>query len=80
MPDQINTNGKHVRWPVFIWALGIVFLVFAIGFNVIAGLNGKVEKYQNGMTEMKVEIREIKTNTAWIMDALKKNEKLYNVK
>lgn len=33
---------KYVRWQIFIWAMGIVLIIFGILFNAQAATNGKV--------------------------------------
>ena len=72
--NQNNLKNRKVTWVVFTWSIGIIFLLFAIVFNVMAGLNHKIEKAVDDTAEIKMDVREIKTNVAWIMESIKNNK------
>lgn len=73
MLDQNNQNRK-VSWTIFVWALGIMFIVLGVGFSTIVALNGKIEKYDDGLTEMRVDIGTIKNDVSWVKKALESNQ------
>ena len=74
-----DINGKQVSWQIFIWAIGIILIAFGFIFNGLAVLSGNEENSRKDMTEIKGDIREIKTNVAWIIKAME-NTKLEQVK
>ncbi len=79
MTNQTQTltqnNYKKVNWIIFVWVVGIISLAIGWLFVIYAGLNQKIEETNKDNTEIKMDVREIKTNTAWIMEALKKDKK-----
>ena len=63
-------NNKKVDWKVFIWAIGIILLIFGWFALALSALNGKVEASEANNVEMKVMIAEIKNDVSWIKDKI----------
>ena len=69
-----QNNKRYVRWAVFVWTIGIILILFGVTFNGIASLNVKMEARERDTTEIKMDVREIKTNVTWIMEEIKNNK------
>jgi len=61
-----NNNNKYLKLviPVLIVAIGWLFLMNSRADN-------KIEKVQNGYTEIKSQLSQIQESISWIKDALK---------
>lgn len=62
-----NTNNKkYVRWAIFIWAMGIVFLVFAISFAQVRAVAEKVNGINGDTVEIRILLGQVITDLEWI--------------
>ncbi len=64
-------NG-YVSWVAFVWAIGIILIVFGLVFNQIAALSAKSTEDRDNYTCIKEDIRELKTNVNWIVSTMGK--------
>lgn len=72
--EENQNNKKYVRWVIFVWAIGIIIMIFGVMFNALGGINNRVETNTASMGTIKEDIREIKTNVDWIKEAIKKQK------
>ena len=63
---MLELNNKKVDFKVFIWAIGIILMLFVVVFNVIGSINGKISETNGDVVEMKVMLGEIRTDLKWI--------------
>jgi len=64
-------NGKHyVRWSIFIWAIGLVFLVISICFGMYYRTDLKLAKTTEQYATILQKLAGIQTNQAWIMRSI----------
>ncbi len=73
MNEQNGRNFVNTRLFGIILSLIISVIIILSGVfqSSIASLNGKVENCDENMQALQGDIREIKTNVSWIMEALK---------
>jgi len=64
---------KKVDFTIFAWAIGLIFLALALVGGTVSALSGRVEKTSETNNDLKIDVREIKTDVRWIKDALSAN-------
>jgi len=58
MTEEANNNGKRfVRWQIFVWAIGVILLLFSVSFGVIS--NGNTNNKEQ-LNETKTDVNELK--------------------
>ena len=57
---------RTVSWSVFSWALGIILILFGIGFNMQVALSNKVDEYMKDNRNVSAQLSQIQTDIAWI--------------
>ena len=61
MTEEANNNGKRfVRWQIFIWAIGVILLLFSVSFGVIS--NGNTNNKEQ-LSETKTDVNELKKDS-----------------
>jgi len=82
MPEIKNNK---VPWPIFIWVIGIIIVMFGWSFKAMgdmtnnvesqtANVSTKVDKNTTSISEVSGDIKQIKTDINWIREALKKSQ------
>ena len=65
---------KKVDWYIFIWAIGIIIVIFGWIFVSLA----QIQVYQSAQsvkdTEIRVQLSQIQTDILWIREKLSKNQ------
>lgn len=69
----MTNQNKHVSWTVFVWVIGIILIVFGIAFNIMAGINGKVENHDEKLHTMSEDVAVIRTDVGWIKKHIEEN-------
>ena len=68
--ENNHNNKHHVKWTIFVWTISIIFLLFGVVFTMIGSTNGRLEEIsdstQAAVSEIRVNIGEIKTDIQWI--------------
>lgn len=41
---ELNNNKRFVRWQVFVWAIGIILLLFSVAFGIIGSSNSSINR------------------------------------
>lgn len=63
-------ENHHVKWSIFVWAIGIMLLLFGISFTMLGATNGRLEEVSDNtkasMLEIKVQLSAISTDIQWI--------------
>jgi hypothetical protein len=57
MEGETNKNGNgngNVKWTVFVWTIGVILLLFSIGFGTVASYGSQTEKMKEDITDIKV--------------------------
>ncbi|MBI5402484.1 MAG: hypothetical protein HY959_03725 [Ignavibacteriae bacterium] len=63
---------KYVSWAVFIWAIGIIFIVLSVVFAAQASINTKLDNYQVENQKIQSQLSQIQTDLSWIKLQLQK--------
>ena len=90
MPDPTPNNKNGKTWKIFIWAMGIILILFGTVFTLINATNGrvdrqlentaamidgqnmKIETYGKDLSEVKGDVKQIRTDIEWIKKVLTK--------
>ena len=62
---------KYVSWYVFVWVIGIIFIILGLIFSQIAIADGKIEKHLSESQDIKAQLSQIQTDLSWIKLNLK---------
>jgi len=65
---------SYVSWKIFVWAMGIILMLFGWLINSDILLSNKTSFNRDSFYSIKVDIQELKTNIVWIVEALKKGD------
>lgn len=65
MENFEDKKGK-VSWKVFIWALGIILILFGMVFSQINSVTNTVQASNKDTTDIKVQLSQIQTDLQWI--------------
>lgn len=68
----MEEHKKTVSWTIFSWALGIILILFGIGFNMQVALSNKIDKYVNDNKTIESQLSRIQTDIEWIKLTLDK--------
>ncbi|MCR4307121.1 MAG: hypothetical protein NUV80_01015 [Candidatus Berkelbacteria bacterium] len=68
-----ETENKKVDFSIFMWAIGLIMTVAGVMGWTQMTLSQKVESVNNTNNDLKVEVREIKTDVKWIRETLTTN-------
>jgi len=66
-----NKIKKYVPWHIFIWTMGIIFIVFGILFDIQNELSHKISSMETNNLEIRTQLSQIQADLAWIKKALK---------
>ncbi len=66
-----ENNKKVVKWQIFIWALGIILILFGISFSFISNLTNKVDAVEKNTGDVREQLSQIQTDISWIKNNLK---------
>jgi len=73
--DKLCEQLKNkVNWTAFTWAIGILLLVMGWLITSSSRIENKIDVMHDNHTEMKEDIRELKTDISWLKEE-KNNEK-----
>lgn len=64
----MENNKKFVKFPVFIWAIGILLTLFIFALSM--GIKAAADT-NNLKTEVGSQLSEIKTDVKWIKESIK---------
>ncbi len=63
-------NQKLVSWQTFVWAIGIILILFGITFTLVAKADSKADSSSLQVYQIREDISEIKTDIKWIKDKI----------
>ena len=72
MPEENNRNGK-VSWKIFVWALGVILILFTTISGLLAAMNASIVKGSEETQNLKVQQATMLETLTWIKDATKEN-------
>jgi len=62
-------NGK-VSWVIFVWAIGIILVLFGTLFTIYGSLSGSVNCVVKENSDIKGDIKSLVTDVGWIKSTL----------
>ena len=69
MTDTTHNN-KNVPWKIFIWTIGIIFLLFSIAFASTGSNRSEISPIKSDVSDIRGDIKAINANISWITKAL----------
>ena len=69
MPEA-NHQVRVVSFQIFVWAIGLILLIFGVGFNTINAISNRAEKTTETIGAVKEDISSIRTDISWIRTSL----------
>ena len=63
---------EGVSWKVFIWAMGIMLLLFGWLIVANASVSNKIDVTNQTYVEIRTQLTKISTDIEWIKEAVKK--------
>ena len=63
---------EGVSWKVFIWAMGIILLLFGWLIVANASVSNKIDVTNQTYVEIRTQLTKISTDIEWIKEAVKK--------
>jgi len=73
---QDENGEKFVRWAIFIWAIGIIFMLFTVLSGSVLAMQNKLETYKEQQNannlEIKTQLSQIQSDLQWLKNALNK--------
>ena len=71
--QELKEAGKEgVSWKVFIWAMGIILLLFGWLIVANASVSNKIDVTNQTYVEIRTQLTKISTDIEWIKEAVKK--------
>lgn len=64
-------ESKKVEFKIFIWAIGVIIVIFGWVFSAYASINNKVDTFNSDIIKIQVQLSQIQTDIAWIKNNLK---------
>jgi|TARA_Y100000310_G_scaffold202203_2_gene202324 hypothetical protein len=73
-----ESNRKKVDFITFTWAIGVMVVIMGVLFSMVTNTDMKVDGYQDDISDIKVEVKEVSTDVKWIKQNLQLFEEVSN--
>ena len=69
LKEEVKEGGS---WKVFIWAMGIILLLFGWLIIANASVSNKIDAINQTYVEIRTQLSQIQTDISWIKESIKK--------